>query len=683
MQRNRHSFLLRVGVRMGINKLFAATAYIAFFPLLATNAYAQQIDYSELEKLFDEPVTTSATGKPQRVSESPVAMDIITADQIRRSGAENIAQLLGRLPGVVNWQETRAISDVGIRGQNFNPNSTMLVQVNGRQVYIDTYGYTDWSLIPVQLEEIKQIEVVKGPNTALFGFNAASGVINIVTYNPKYDDVSEAGVTVGTGSYLRGYGMHSFSVEDKNYTRISAGYKGFDQFDSHSKTAVLTGGAREDSPELTNFNLDSLFQLTEQTQMRFEVSRAETKADFNVFYYFYPYEADINSVKGTLTSETDIGRIEAKVYQNYYTAYSGVLGMPLANRITVAQLEDIFQAGTDHTFRVFGEYRNNSMTSSYGLGAGGEVSYDVYSGGGMWNWNFAPDWELSNAVRYDNQILQRDGPTYSDLPFTNGNADFDQHLDFISVNSGLVWKATDVDSFRLSYGRGLQVPSLWNTGLWITTYPGLVVAGKPDLKPAITNNYEIGYNRLLPKINGKFRTSVFYRKTKNFSTYSSTTYPAGSTTIQQASEIGDNATKGIELAINGEFGEHWIWDANYTFQSTQDWLAPNFAFHGFNFEDTVPDHIVNVHLGWAKEGWEADMYAQATSDFMALDLDENIMFVQQEMDPYFTLSGRVAYTFDNAVTLALSGVDISQRRTATNFGYENERQIFLSVSKKF
>lgn len=665
------------------NQAFFQAITTLLFGLIPAGAGAQSIDYSSLQELFGEPVTTSATGKPQRVSESPVAMEIITAEQIRRSGAENIAQVIGRLPGMVHWQETRAIGDVGVRGQNFNPNSTLLVQINGRQVYIDTYGYTDWSLIPVQLEEIKQIEVVKGPNTALFGFNAASGVINIVTYNPKYDDVSEAGAVLGTGDYLRGYGLHTFSVADKSYTRVSAGYKGFDQFDAHSKTAVLSGTVTEDHPELTNFNLDSLLQVTDNTQFRFEASRAETKADFNVFYYFYPYEADINSVKGTLTSDTDYGRIEAKVYQNYYTAYSATLGMPLANRITVAQLEDIFQVGTDHTFRAFGEYRHNSMTSSYGLGEGAEVSYDVYSGGGMWNWNFAPDWELSNAVRYDNQILKRDGPTYSALPFTNGNAEFDQHLDFVSVNSGLVWKATDVDSFRLSYGRGLQVPSLWNTGLWITTYPGLVVAGKPDLKPAITNNYELGYDRLLPEINGKFRASVFYRKTKNFSTYSSTTYTVGSTVIQQASEIGDNATKGLELTIGGGFWENWTWDANYTFQSTQDWLAPNFAFHGFNFEDTVPDHIVNAHLGWAKGSWTADVYAQATSDFMALDLDQNVMFELQEMDPYYSVSGRVAYTFDNAVTVALSGLDLSQRRTPKNFGYENERQIFFSISKQF
>lgn len=661
--------------------LFSSVSLTAF--LWAGSAYAQQIDYSGLEKVFREPVTTSATGKPQRVSEAPVTMEIITADEIRRSGAENIPQLLGRLPGLVNWQETRAISDVGIRGQNFNPNSTMLVQLNGRQVYIDTYGYTDWSLLPVQLEEIKQIEVVKGPNTALFGFNAASGVINIVTYNPKYDDVSEVGVKAGTGAYKRGYLLNTFSVADKSYTRISGGYKGFNQFKAKSKTRVTNSGVLEDGPEMGNFNIDSVLKLTDDTQLRFEASHAQANADFNVFYYFYASQSDINSVKGTLSSNTDLGLVEFNLYQNYYTSEVESIAMDLANRITVAQLQDIFKLGTEHTFRVFGEYRTNSMTSTYGLGEGDKMSYDVYSAGGMWNWNFAPAWEMTNAVRYDTQTLQRNGPVYGNIPFTHGNADFDQHLDFVSVNSGLVWKATDLDSFRLSYGRGLQVPSLWNTGLWVTTYPGMVIAGKPDLPPTITTNYELGYDHVLPEIDGKFRAALFYREIKNFNNFSSTTYNLGGTTIFQAADIGNNATTGIELGIGGRFLQDWTWDTNYVYQRTRDKMASNFEIHGFNFEDTVPDHIVNAHLGWAKDNWEVDGYAQVASKFKTLTLNDSVLFALQDMDPYFTLSGRVAYTFENDITLALSGLDISQRRTPTNYGLESERQVFLTLSKKF
>src|SRR5882724_6237834 len=150
---------------------------------------AQTIDYGALEQLFGEPVTTSATGSPQRATEVPANMEIITADEIRRSGAYDIPGVLRHVLGVDVMQWTSDNADVGLRGydQAFSPR--VLVLIDGRQVYADHYGYTPWAAIPVELGAIRQIEVVKGPNSALFGFNAVSGVVNIITYNPLYDDL--------------------------------------------------------------------------------------------------------------------------------------------------------------------------------------------------------------------------------------------------------------------------------------------------------------------------------------------------------------------------------------------------------------------------------------------------------------------------------------------------------------
>ena len=71
-----------------MNKTFAATfAGAAFFVAAAGSGVAQTVDYGATEAMFGEPVTTSATGKPQRASDAPVTMDIITAEDIRRSAA--------------------------------------------------------------------------------------------------------------------------------------------------------------------------------------------------------------------------------------------------------------------------------------------------------------------------------------------------------------------------------------------------------------------------------------------------------------------------------------------------------------------------------------------------------------------------------------------------------------------
>src|SRR5271157_3605053 len=136
---------------------------------LTAPAIGQTMNYGSLEALFGEPVTTSATGSPQKASDAPVSMDIITADDIKRSGASNVAEIISRLAGVNMIQGSAQDANVAIRGYNEPLSGRLLVLVDGRQVYLDFYGFTDWNALPVRLEEIQQIEVVKGPNSALFG----------------------------------------------------------------------------------------------------------------------------------------------------------------------------------------------------------------------------------------------------------------------------------------------------------------------------------------------------------------------------------------------------------------------------------------------------------------------------------------------------------------------------------
>src|ERR1700722_17787528 len=161
-------------------------------------AAAQSVDYQALEQLFGEPVTTSVTGKPQRATDAPANIEIITQDDIRRSGATTIPDVLQFIPGLDVRRDGFASADVGMRGYNRVANPHLMVLVNGRQVYMPDYGRILWATIPVQLAEIRQIEVIKGPNSALYGFNAVDGVINIITYDPIDDRVNTATAAGGT-----------------------------------------------------------------------------------------------------------------------------------------------------------------------------------------------------------------------------------------------------------------------------------------------------------------------------------------------------------------------------------------------------------------------------------------------------------------------------------------------------
>jgi outer membrane receptor for ferrienterochelin and colicins len=184
--------------------------------MLSAKPFAQRIDTGALQQLFDESVTTSATGKPQRASDAPADIEIITADDIRRSGADNLPDVLRFVAGLDVRRYGFAAADVGVRGYNETSNPRLLVLLDGQQVYLDDLGRTQWYTLPVILSEIKQIEVIKGPNTALFGFNAASGVINIITYDPLYDrPLNVAQVYTGTQDYARLSAVGTGRIGDK------------------------------------------------------------------------------------------------------------------------------------------------------------------------------------------------------------------------------------------------------------------------------------------------------------------------------------------------------------------------------------------------------------------------------------------------------------------------------------
>ena len=218
------AFRMLVRRTMTRSRRSAVPAVAAIAWLLPIRAAAQSIDYGAFQELFGEPVTTSATGiaatrhptcRPTWKSSPPT--------MIRRPAPPTFPDALAHVIGVdvLRWGVTSA--DVGIRGYDTPFSPRLLVLVNGRQVYLDDWGRTQWDAIPVQLAEIRQIEVVKGPNTALFGFNAAAGVINIITYNPLYDTVNTASVAGGTQGFAQASAVGTAKLGDVGGIRVSAG----------------------------------------------------------------------------------------------------------------------------------------------------------------------------------------------------------------------------------------------------------------------------------------------------------------------------------------------------------------------------------------------------------------------------------------------------------------------------
>jgi len=171
------------------------------------------------------PVVVTAT----RREHVPHAMSVITAEDIRLSGARNIPDALRFVPGVDVAQLAYGNSAVSPRGFHGFYSSGTLVLIDGRQVYDAHFGGTLWGNWPFQLEDIERIEVIRGPGGVTWGANAVNGIINIITKDPA----DQLGLTFTAGGGSRGTHKEHLGyafAHEKLRLRISGEYEASDGF---------------------------------------------------------------------------------------------------------------------------------------------------------------------------------------------------------------------------------------------------------------------------------------------------------------------------------------------------------------------------------------------------------------------------------------------------------------------
>lgn len=641
---------------------------------LALPAAAQNIDYGALEDVFGEPVTTSATGKPQRVSEAPVTMEIITAEDIKRSGVDNVPDILQRVVGLDVLRSGFAQADVAVRGYKVPQNPRLLVLVDGRQVYLDHYGMTNWNALPVQLAEIRQIEVVKGPNSALFGFNAVAGVVNIVTYSPLYDNVNNFTVRYGTQRDREVSGVATLKLGENAGIRLSLG--GFNATEYDTAIDRNNVNIRSARPSRRSFNVSGLAKITPELTVGAEVSNVLSKmATFISAYSFSSGNYDIWSGKFTATADTGIGQIGLTAYQNMTDVDAGGGTTSFDNTVRVIQLQDLFKIGTDHSFRISGEYRRNSLENIARTGA--EVAYDVFSLGAMWDWTISEKLSLVNAVRLDHLRLERSG-SFIGLPVYT-NDDFNRQVTEPSFNTGLVYKVTDDDTVRLAVARGIQVPGMWEYGN-MQAFGNSVMLGNPEIDPTIVTNYEVSYNRTLAEIDGGVRAALYYQTNEDVKAGTRTVARSGVRTASAYENFGDSSAVGFEATVHGKLWEDLSWKFSYAFESINDQIEP-WARTVQNFEDSTPSHKLNGEISYDIGRWDFNLFGQYTSASKMLRAGATPN--PRDIPSAFTLAGKVGYEVFDGVTAAVTGINITQAAQRLTSAYPEERRVFLTLSANF
>jgi iron complex outermembrane receptor protein len=163
------------------------------------------LDELSLEELVKLDVSTVAR-KAQKLSDTPAAVTILSAEDIRRSGARSIPEALREVPGVNVAQIGGSRWAVSVRGFNGRFSNKLLVQIDGRSIYSPLFSGVFWESVDILLEDVERIEVVRGPGASLWGANAVDGIINIVT--------RKATLTEGT--------LVSASVDDRGLPTVAA-----------------------------------------------------------------------------------------------------------------------------------------------------------------------------------------------------------------------------------------------------------------------------------------------------------------------------------------------------------------------------------------------------------------------------------------------------------------------------
>ena len=186
---------------------------------------------------FGDTVVVTASRNEVRLIDAPVSTSVISTATLETTSAQNYGDLLRATPGVNVIQLSARDVQVTSRSPGNTLTNSQLVLVDGRSAYLDFFGLVLWDLLPTNFDDVEQIEVVRGPASAVWGANAMTGAVNIITKPPResvgttvtlsggYVDRNDgSGTGRGAGSLFGANATVTRAPNDRLSYRVSAGY---------------------------------------------------------------------------------------------------------------------------------------------------------------------------------------------------------------------------------------------------------------------------------------------------------------------------------------------------------------------------------------------------------------------------------------------------------------------------
>jgi iron complex outermembrane receptor protein len=619
-------------------------------------------DFQELslEDLLEIEVVTAAK-KVQKISEAPAAMYVITDEDIRQSGATTIPDVLRMVPGLDVMEITASDFVVNARGFNQEMSNKMLVLIDGRSVYWDFYGLVVWDSFPIALEEIKRIEIVKGPGSALYGANAFSGVINILTKTPE---------------------------EFKHRTSVSTAYGNLNT----PQTSLIHSKTKNNLGYKLSLGWNRTQQWNDPDRKEGEVKKLEATLRYRTNETSrIAFSGGYNDGEGL--TMTGIGRMNRPYNWTYLMLDYGGSGLGIRlfwNRVHA----DVLQQATGD--RNFFDVDSYDAESQY-LFSMGSLNSVIFGG----NYRLNAGQSDMIAKRFDQSLYaiyaQDEFRPVQNLAITLGIR-YDGHSlfkDRITPRGNILVSPIKNHFLRFSYGTAFRNPSFLESYLYkdsdisdrvsleLPSNSVVVEArGDPDLRPEKIASYEAGYEALLnDRI--KCKLDLFYDQLKDFVSYEIVSYqdisyllglPLGAVVVPSEQSFlneGRATAKGFEFGLD-VLVNNWLRGlANYSYQDityeANNPVTPE--NEKVQIIRTAPRHKVNAALRFEPTSHlSANLMMHHVSQ---TELKED--WAYGKVNPYTLFNIRLGYTvLDGIIETSLSVFNLLGNKHFEYPGYDKD-----------
>lgn len=535
-------------------------------------------EQAELRLLYEEKALVTATKHSTPLRKAPAIATIITADEIRNMGARNLIDVLKMVPGFGISTNVYGVSMIEVRGIRNTASDKILFMIDGHAMQKNIFGSVLYELTdPLPVENIKQVEVVRGPGSALYGNSAFIATINVITRDPDEINGLEAKAVGGSFDTVKGSLVGAIN-RDKYAASVSLDYYRTDgpklpvESDSLRNTPwSMAPGHTDLSARQTNAFLKFLYgdfsyrghYLDSVEAAYIGFNSALTDGNFSNPQNYWNELAYHLRLSDTLSSNI-------KLYYDYYGKDEDLKLLPNGYRgsfpqgmVCNPQVKDRTFGGETQIDWTPSEWNHLIAGMSYEemqqydvkLMANYDPLTNVYIGPiqEVTNWNKDATRQIWALYLQDEwQMLER-------LNLTMGLR-YDHYSDFgntLNPRIGLVWNLLDNTDLKLLYGRAFRAPTfqqLYNVNA--------VSVGNPELGPEHIETFEAGvtycFSRAL-----NMDLNYFHSDIKDL------IERQGSAPAHFVN-IGRAVTQGVELSLSGNPFTTLHWNATYTWQDPRD-----------------------------------------------------------------------------------------------------------------